>query len=162
MDVKLALTTIASAFAAVMLAACGSSSTTPALDLGTEQIIGQEFVQQRGCPDCHQSSNPADGILSGVTTPRPNTMAYPANLTPDVTTGLGAWADIEIIRAMRYGVDNAGVPLCPPMPHFDGSDPKQPMMTDVEANAIVSYLRALPPVKRAIPESACPQKVLHD
>jgi hypothetical protein len=42
------------------------------------------------------------------------------------------------------------------MPRFDGSDPAQPAMTDVEANAIVAYLRALPAVKRAIPESQCP------
>jgi hypothetical protein len=57
---------------------------------------------------------------------------------------------------MRYGFDNAEMPLCPPMPHFDGSDPSRPFMTDVEANAIVAYLRALPPVTRSIPPSMCP------
>jgi hypothetical protein len=56
---------------------------------------------------------------------------------------------------MRYGVDIHGLPLCPPMPHFDGSDPTQPFMTDVEANAIIAYLRSLPPLERKIPSSTC-------
>jgi hypothetical protein len=112
-------------------------------------------VQQRGCPTCHQS-NGSDGTLSGQTVARASTSAYPANITPDKTTGIGAWADIEIIRAMRYGVDNQGLPLCPTMPHFDGSNPNQPFMTDVEANAIIAYLRSLPAVKRNIPNSTCP------
>ncbi|MCA1663902.1 MAG: hypothetical protein LC659_06500, partial [Myxococcales bacterium] len=47
-------------------------------------------------------------------------------------------------------------PLCPTMPRFDGSDPKQPAMTDVEATAIVAYLRALAPVTHAVAASMCP------
>lgn len=116
---------------------------------------GKQFVKQRGCPDCHQSPNPADGVLSGQTTPQKNTMAYGANLTPDVMTGLGAWADIEIVRAMRYGIDNQQMPLCPPMPRFDGTDPTQAAMTDLEAYDIVAYLRSLPAVSRVIPDSVC-------
>jgi hypothetical protein len=42
------------------------------------------------------------------------------------------------------------------MPHFDGTDPNQPAMTDVEATAIVAYLRVLAPVTHAVPESMCP------
>jgi Cytochrome c len=142
--------------AAVMLAGCGNDAYD--LDGGDQLIVGKAFVDQRGCPTCHQSANPADGILSGQSTPQPNTMAYGANLTPDVDTGLGGWADIEIVRAMRFGVDNDQAPLCPTMPHFDGSDPNHPgAMTDLEANAIVAYLRSLPAVSRPdIPESTCP------
>lgn len=116
---------------------------------------GKAFVAQRGCAACHQSPNLADGVLSGQTTPQPNSRAYPANLTPDVATGLGGWADIEIVRAMRFGVDNQNFYLCRPMPHFDGSDPAQPFMTDVEATSIVAYLRSLASVRRTIPPSTC-------
>ena len=126
---------------------CGKDSYD--LDGGDELIVGKDFVQQRGCPTCHQSSNAADGVLSGQTTAVPNSTAYGSNLTPDVATGLGAWADIEIVRAMRAGVDNQQMPLCPAMP-------TAPDMTDLEANAIVAYLRSLPPVARAIPASMCP------
>jgi hypothetical protein len=139
------------------LAACDSKSATTMLDLGTQAQIGLEFVQQRGCAMCHQSSRDSDGILAGQTTPMPGTShVFGSNLTSDITTGIGGWADIEIVRAMRSGVDNTQAPLCPPMPHYDGSDAKQAAMTDVEAAAIVAYLRALPPVSRAIPPSLCP------
>ena len=142
---------------ALSLSACGSNSSDgPGLDLGTEATIGWEFVQQRGCPTCHQPSGAGDGIMSGQLTAFPGTHVFAPNLTPDRTTGLGGWADIEIVRAMRYGFDNNEMPLCPPMPHFDGSDPARPFMTDVEAAAIVAYLRALPPVVRSIPPSMCP------
>jgi hypothetical protein len=140
---------------ALLLAACSDKDSYD-LDGGDIVTVGSLFVEQRGCPDCHQSSDPKDGKLSGQTVPRPNTMAYPANLTPDHTTGIGDWADIEIVRAMRYGIDNENEPLCPPMPHFDGNRPDLPLMTDLEARAIVAYLRSLPPVTRPIPESRCP------
>lgn len=150
----------ASRLAAILIVAsgigCGDGNGDGGADLGMQAAIGREFVQQRGCPTCHQSRNAADGTLSGQTTPQPGTMAYPRNLTPDVATGLGAWADIEIVRAMRYGINHQQLPLCPPMPHFDGSDPAQPAMTDVEADAIVAYLRSLPAVARPVPASMCP------
>src|SRR5262249_6356412 len=64
------------------------------------------------------------------------------------------------------GVDTRGMPLCPAMPHYDGefmdagaSDPiftHASFMTDLEADAIVAYLRSLPAVSRQIPASVCP------
>jgi hypothetical protein len=108
--------------------------------------LGSAFVNQRGCGKCHQGP---DGTLSGQTTPRPSTRAYPKNLTPDHETGIGDWADIQIIRAIRFGVDERGQSLCVPMPLFED-------MTSLEADAIVAYLRSLQPVKREIPESLFP------
>ena len=136
---------------------CNTSSDDGGADLGLQAQIGLEFVQQRGCPTCHSPDGATAGAaMSGRVMPLAGTHAYPPNLTSDVATGLGGWADIEIVRAMRYGIDNGQAPLCPPMPHFDGSDPAQPFMTDVEAAAIVAYLRSLPPVSRAVPSSMCP------
>jgi hypothetical protein len=127
------------------------------LDNPKDQIaVGKRYVAERKCAACHQSSDAADGILSGQSSPQPGTMAYGSNLTPDVTTGLGAWADIEIVRALRAGVDNRQMVLCPTMPRFDGSDAFEPAMTDLEANLIVTYLRSLPAVTRTIPQSVCP------
>lgn len=117
---------------------------------------GLFYVTARGCPTCHQSKDPADGTLSGTTTPRKGTMAYPANLTPDSDTGIGDWSDEQIMRAMRSGIDDGDAPLCPPMPHFDGTGGDGRPMTDDEATSIVAYLRSLPPVHHEIPASACP------
>ncbi len=145
---------VVAAFAS--LVGCANDTTGDGADLGTDVIVGREFVDQRGCAMCHQSPDATDGTLSGQTSARPGTSAYAGNLTPDRATGLGAWADIAIVRAMRYGVDNQQAPLCPPMPHYDGSDPARPFMTDVEAAAIVTYLRSLPAVSRSVPASMCP------
>jgi mono/diheme cytochrome c family protein len=142
------------ALAIVVAAGCDSGTDDAGADLGLQATIGLEFVQQRGCPSCHAPDG--KGVLSGLDAPMPTTMAYPANLTSDTATGIGGWADIEIVRAMRYGIDDEQSPLCPPMPHFDGTDPTQPAMTDVEAAAIVAYLRTLPPVAHAVPASRCP------
>lgn len=108
--------------------------------------LGHAFVNQRGCGNCHQGP---DGTLSGQTTPRPSTRAYPKNLTPDHATGIGDWADLQIIRAIRFGIDDEGRSLCPPMPVFED-------MTSLEADAIVAYLRSLQAVEHKIPESECP------
>jgi hypothetical protein len=135
--------------AVALLTAVGCSGTDdPVAD-------GKAFVAQRDCASCHQSPTLADGILSGQTTAQPTTMAYGSNLTPSTATGLGGWADIQIVRAMRAGVDNQFMYLCRPMPHYDGTDATQPAMTDLEAYSIVAYLRSLPALERAIPPPVC-------
>jgi hypothetical protein len=142
------------AVAVLLLGACSSKDSYD-LDGGDLITVGGLFLKQRGCAMCHGDASSGWSGQSDLQA----TMEYGSNLTPDVDTGLGAWADIEIIRAMRYGVDNHQMPLCPTMPHFDGSD-KNPQyhdaMTDLEANAIVAYLRSLPAVSRKIPDSMCP------
>jgi hypothetical protein len=140
-------------------AACHSSLSDPgdaASDAANPLAVGRRYIDARGCPNCHQSDNPADGTLSGQSMPRPGTLAYGANLTPDPDTGIGTWSDDDLKRAMRSGLDDTGAPLCPPMPHFDGTGGDYRPMTDPEATAIIAYLRSLPAIKRAIPDSYCP------
>jgi hypothetical protein len=91
-----------------------------------------------------------DGSMSTSTAAAVGTTAYAANLTQ-----LADWADIEIVRAIKYGVDGQQQPLCPPMPHFATPDQGEPM-TDLEANLIVGWLRSLPQVDKDVPESSCP------
>jgi Cytochrome c len=131
-------------------AAVTTNATRPDAGLPTDVDRGEGYVHARGCVRCHQSSDPADGILSGSTEPRPGTLAYPKNLTPDSETGIGDWTDRLILRAIREGVDDDASPLCSTMPRYVDMD-------DDEGAAIVAYLRALPPVHHAIPESECGQ-----
>jgi mono/diheme cytochrome c family protein len=118
------------------------------VDASIEEL-GRQFLAKRACGDCHQSSDPKDGILTGQSQPRPGTTAYPKNLTPDPDTGIDAWTDEQYITAMREGLDDQGDQLCGTMPKF-------PDMTDDEGRAIAAYLRSLTPVWRSIPESTCP------
>jgi hypothetical protein len=133
--------------AALVAGGCSSGRATQG-DAGARAEVGAQFVQERGCPRCHASGGPG-GTLAGNDVAVVGTQAYPANLTPDSATGLGGWADEQIIRAFRYGVDAHEDELCPTMPRFAA-------IGDVEAEAIVAYLRSLPTVSRAIPASMCP------
>ncbi len=114
----------------------------------SEDDRGEGYVHARGCVRCHQSTDSADGVLSGSSTPRPGALAYPKNLTPDSETGIGDWSDRLILRAIREGVDADGALLCATMPRYAEMD-------DDEGAAIVAYLRALAPVHHVIPESRC-------
>lgn len=95
-----------------------------------------------------QSSDAADGKLSGQTAPPPGTMAYGANLTPDAVAGIGAWTDEQVIQAIRKGVNAEGNQLCSNMPRY-------PDMPDSEVQTVVAYLKSLRAVNRAIPKSIC-------
>ena len=133
--------------AALVAGGCSTSGSSANGDAGALAEIGAHYVDQRGCPMCHQAKG--QHTLAGNTVAVDGTFAYSSNLTPDRQTGIGGWADAQIIRAIRYGFDADNQEMCPTMPRYDG-------MGDTEAPAIVAYLRSLPAVSSAIPESYCP------
>ncbi|MFO0607967.1 MAG: cytochrome c [Polyangiales bacterium] len=137
------LALVAGALAALL----GCGSDTPAAG-GVSAARGQSLVASNVCGSCHQSSNAADGILSGQTSPRPGTMAYGVNLTPDNDTGIGSWTTAQIVTAIRTGVDDEGESLCSTMPRYA-------TMSDDDAASIAAYLKSIPAVHREVPESMC-------
>lgn len=64
------------------------------------------------------------------------------NITSDKTAGIGAWSDVEIKRAITQGISRDGAPLKPPMGFAWYA-----RMTDADLDAIVAYLRIVPPLK---------------
>lgn len=70
------------------------------------------------------------------------------NITPDKETGIGAWTDDEILRAIREGVSRDGRTLFPMMPYGVYKD-----LSDEDAYSIVAYLRTLEPVNRPEPHA---------
>jgi hypothetical protein len=70
---------------------------------------------------------------------------YAANLTPDKDTGLGEWNSAEIARAIRYGIGKNGEVLAPFMEYSD--------ITDEDLQAIVAFLKSLPPEGHAVPKN---------
>jgi hypothetical protein len=66
-----------------------------------------------------------------------------SNITSHPTKGIGGWTDAEIKRVLTRGIGR------------DGRALKQPMarqvyfskMTDADLNAIVAWLRTLPPIE---------------
>lgn len=71
---------------------------------------------------------------------------YPPNLTPDRETGLGAWSEADIVRAVRTGVRPDGRQLVPVMPW-----PSYAGLTDADARALAAYLKSLAPVRHQAP-----------
>jgi hypothetical protein len=103
------------------------------------------------CNFCHQDIVPNSGVFAGQLTPRPSTMAYGANLTPDRMTGIGNRTDNEILRSIRTGIGPGGRPLCQMRPF--GAD----RLPDETLCNMLAYLRSLEPAARAIPASMCTQ-----
>jgi len=108
-----------------------------------------------GCTACHSPvhvDQPGEPQIEGkVGSGRdfPDDPTFPdwhisaPNLTPDRETGLGAWTDGEILRAMREGVSRDGRPLFPMMPYQTYAKG----MSDEDALAVIAYLRSLPPIR---------------
>ncbi|MBT8422514.1 MAG: cytochrome C [Gammaproteobacteria bacterium] len=69
------------------------------------------------------------------------------NITQDTETGIGAWTDGEIIRAVREGIGREGQGLFPIMPYFIYRN-----VSDADMEAVVAYLRTMEPVESLRPE----------
>ncbi|HVW60878.1 MAG TPA: cytochrome c [Puia sp.] len=104
------------------------------------------------CIDCHQRAN-ADSLIAlgqevplsgGVLFDLPVGKIYSKNITPDKETGIGRYTDVEIARALRYGVHPDGTVVYDFMPFHNTSDE--------DLTAMISYLRAQRPVHNAVPD----------
>jgi hypothetical protein len=142
---------------AVLLSVAGcrlrdSSSSAGDVDAAADGAVGQGMaaVQARQCPSCHQSSNPADGVLSGQDTPVPGTTSYGSNLTPDPDTGLDVLDAGLLAAAILQSTAPDGGALCPAMPAYADAG-----MGPAEAIAIAAYLQSLVPVWHPVPASTC-------
>jgi hypothetical protein len=65
------------------------------------------------------------------------------NLTP---YALASWSDDQVKGAFLDGVDSTGAPLFPLMPYYAYHN-----MTDADATAIVTYLRAVTAIQNVVP-----------
>ena len=107
------------------------------------------------CVECHVGS-PADYVKSVTSDAQvplaggfpfklgPIGTLYSGNLTPDRETGIGRYTDPQIARMLRHGVRPDGVASIPLLMPFGE-------MSDDDVVAVLSYLRAQPPVRRAVP-----------
>jgi mono/diheme cytochrome c family protein len=103
------------------------------------------------CAACHGDPAQRAAFMSGAEVPLtggvvfdiPPGKFYTKNLTPDPETGLGKVTDKEIARALRHGVGYDGRALLPFM-EMQG-------LSDDDLQAVVSYLRTMPPVRNPVP-----------
>jgi mono/diheme cytochrome c family protein len=126
-----------------------------------DQLKYGEYVMRLGhCWECHSATGtgPKDvgekEFLSGFDEPWefPGVgKVYSRNLTPDPETGLGKYSAAQIKQALRDGKRLDGKRMAPPMslfiPHVSG-------MTDEDLDALVAFIKSVPPVKHKLPERA--------
>ena len=104
-----------------------------------------------GCFDCHSkydlTAQPAPalvGKLGGgqlMVNDADLSLVAP-NITPDRETGVGAWTDDELARAIREGIGRDGRALFPAMPYTFYRH-----MSDEDLASVVAYLRTVEPVR---------------
>lgn len=123
-----------------------------AIALTPERIERGHYLANQviGCTWCHSGRDArffafpvVEGQLGMGGQVFDETVGFPgrlvaANLTP---AGLGPWSDGEILRAMTSGISRDGHALFPVMP-YDGYR----YLRREDAEAIVAYLRSLPPL----------------
>jgi mono/diheme cytochrome c family protein len=144
------------AAAAIVLGVAACHRTSVPLPMLSPVERGDAALATRGeylvrsvasCGGCHGADHAADGPLTGGAEFKDWRLgtARAANLTPDVETGLGAWSDAEIVRALRTGEAKDGRLLAPVMPYewFNG-------MSDEDALAVARYLKSLTPMRNPV------------
>ena len=120
---------------------------------------GQYLVETMMCTLCHtpidENRRAIDGAyLAGglrMTVPPFGTFtAY--NLTSDKETGLGNWTDDQVRQALTKGIRPDGSRMLP----FPMDWAAFALMPADDIDAIIAYLRTLPPVRNKIPEPDTP------
>ncbi|HEX4851803.1 MAG TPA: diheme cytochrome c-553 [Puia sp.] len=83
--------------------------------------------------------------------------SFAANLTPDSTTGLGAWTEDVFVRTIRTGKhlgQEGGRPILPPMPWQTIA-----LYTDEDLKSIFAYLQSIPPISNKVPAPLTPDDI---
>ena len=109
---------------------------------------GRYLFTVASCAFCHNPNGAGGQKISW----RPFGTLWSRNLTSDVRTGIGAWTDEQIARAIRSGITPDGRTL-----HWQGMIWDHASNWDEEdVRALVAYLRMIPPVARQVPPARPP------
>jgi mono/diheme cytochrome c family protein len=120
---------------------------------------GQYLVETMGCTVCHSPVDVDRRMIPGLRMAGGFRIRvvpfgdYPTgNLTSDKETGLGDWTDDEIKRVLTQGILKDGTRLLP----FPMDWPSLATMKPEDLNAMVAYLRTIPPVSNKVPRPSRP------
>jgi mono/diheme cytochrome c family protein len=120
---------------------------------------GEYLAQTRLCPICHSPVDESGRILPGLRMAGGQRVRIgpfgdyvTGNLTADRETGIGAWSDDELKAAITRGTLRDGTRL----PPFPMDYPAFSALSSDDLNAIVAYLRTIPPVFNRVPPPSRP------
>lgn len=117
--------------------------TAPATEAEIEQ--GRYLALAGNCMACHTTRG-GTPFAGGRRIDTPFGGVYSSNLTPDPETGLGRWTAQDFWQAMHRGRSKYGRLLTPAFPYNHTS-----VITRQDSDAILAWLRTLPPVVQAQP-----------
>jgi mono/diheme cytochrome c family protein len=129
----------------------------PPSPTAAEDLLGRgEYLVEGivGCGNCHNGRDENGELVPGMefagnfVIEEPIFKAYAPNISPDMETGIGSWTDEEIERAIRHGISQDGHMLGPPMAFYP---PFYPNISSEDMDAIIAYLRSVPPVRNEVP-----------
>ena len=101
---------------------------------------GNYLARVGDCAACHISEN-GKPYAGGRAITTPFGKIYASNITPDRDTGIGAWTEADLYRAMHTGINREGKHLYPAFPY-----PWFTQVTPADVHDIKSYLDTLKPV----------------
>ena len=113
------------------------------------------------CGNCHSPKGPQGDIpgkefSGGLSWDEPPFKVTAPNITQDKDTGIGAWSDADIKKALRTGVRPNGVQLAMIMP----TDFYE-IITDRDMDAILAYLRTLKPISNKVDDPIYKMQQIH-
>lgn len=79
----------------------------------------------------------------GVKSPPGPEVVYSANITPAGVSGIGLWSVADLKRAIKEGVDQNGVGICPPHPKTTYRG-----LTDEDVSDIAAYIFSVPKIDK--------------
>jgi len=113
-------------------------ATTPA------NIARGAYLARAGdCIACHTARGGV-AYAGGRALDTPFGRFYGPNLTPDRTTGIGAWSADDFWHALHNGIAPSGRLLYPAFPYTNYTKVTRP-----DADALFAYFRSLPPQRQA-------------
>lgn len=111
---------------------------------------GQILAHAGNCLACHTARGGAPGA-GGRPIETPFGVVYSSNLTPDPSTGLGAWTALDFWRALHWGRSRDGRLLNPAFPYEHTS-----RLSREDSDALYLWLRTLAPVTQSPPPHQLP------
>jgi mono/diheme cytochrome c family protein len=127
---------------------------TPASGPSTSPLANAENLRRGAylarvgnCAGCHTARG-GTAYAGGRGLATPFGTVYAGNLTPEPSTGLGAWTDEDFWRALHHGRSRDGRRLAPAFPYTEFT-----RISRADSDALHAFLRSLPPVTQATPAS---------
>jgi mono/diheme cytochrome c family protein len=106
---------------------------------------GAYLARAGNCMACHTERG-GEPYAGGRAIDTPFGTVYAGNLTPDLSTGLGAWSAQAFRRALHEGRSRDGHLLYPVFPYTHTT-----LVSDDDSDALYAFLRSVPAVEKVAP-----------